>query len=145
MAVFRRDALSRIDHRYMSFRSCGDKLFWKSLAVQGKVLYVCEALNYFRIHDAKVTTNSIASGLLFEEENQFFHMNLQDGTISDSATRIDVVQYYLKYIENVRQDLASEKVYLHCKEIWENECNTRNKHMPFAFRVRCLLRRLLRK
>lgn len=145
MAVFRRDALSRIDHRYMSFRSCGDKLFWKSLAVQGKVLYVCEALNYFRIHDAKVTTNSIASGLLFEEENQFFHMNLQDGTISDYATRIDVVQYYLKYIENVRQDLASEKVYLHCKEIWENECNTRNKHLPFAFRVRCLLRRLLRK
>lgn len=46
MAVFRRDALTKIDSRYTSFRSCGDKLFWKSLAVQGKVLYVCTAVIY---------------------------------------------------------------------------------------------------
>lgn len=143
MAVFRHDALAQIDDGYMSFRSCGDKLFWKSLAVQGKVLFVCEALNYFRIHDAKVTTNSMASGLLFEEENKFFHMNLEDGTISDYATRMDVIRYFQKYIGNVRQDFASEKVYLHCKRIWDDECDFRNKCLPLAFRGRCLLYRLL--
>lgn len=144
MAVFRRDALSQIDDSYISFRSCGDKLFWKSLAVQGKVLYVCEALNYFRIHDAKVTTNSIASGRLFEEENWLFHMNINDGTISDYATRIDVIRYFLRYIENVRQSFSSDKIYLHNRRLWLEECNFRNRCLPLAFRGRCLLYNLTR-
>lgn len=144
MAVFRRDALAQIDDQYMSFRSCGDKLFWKNLAVQGKVLYVCEALNYFRIHDAKVTTNSMASGLLFEEENRFFHINIKDGTISDYATRIDVIKYFLKYIKRVRHGFKNNEVYLSCKEIWSNEWNPMNRQLPLAFRARCLLYRLLK-
>lgn len=145
MAVFRHDALAQIDGEYMSFRSCGDKLFWKGLAVQGKVLFVCEALNYFRIHDAKVTTNSISSGLLFEEENRFFHMNIEDGTVCDYATRIDVVRYFLRYIRNVRQNFASEETYLHCKELWDAEWDYRNQRLPLAFRGRCLLYRILRR
>jgi len=144
MAVFRRDALEQIDDTYMTFRSCGDKLFWKSLAMQGKVLYVCEALNYFRIHDAKVTTNSKASGLLFEEENRLFHMNIEDGTIPDYKTRLKVIKHFLKYIKKIRPEFKSNDIYLHCLKLWSEECNYRNKQLTPAFRRRCFLYRFFR-
>jgi glycosyltransferase involved in cell wall biosynthesis len=140
MAVFRRDALSRLSDEYMSFRSCGDKLFWKELSRQGKVLFVCKPLNYFRIHDSKVTTRSISSGLLFSEENRFYHMNIQDGTITNGHTRADVIKYFLRYIENVRPQLQSEDVYLRCRALWLNECDYRNSQLPFIFRVQCFLK-----
>lgn len=139
MAIFRRDALDRVDQRYMSFRSCGDQLFWKSMAVQGKVLYVCEPLNFFRIHDAKVTSCSRASGLLFEEENRLFHINLDDGTISNNQTRLRVIRYFLRYIEKLRPQFKSDDIYLRCKKLWSEECNYRNRQLPPAFRWRCLL------
>ena len=126
MAVFRRDALSGLSDEYLEFRSCGDKLFWKGLAMQGKVLFVCEPLNYFRIHSLKVTSNAIASGLLFAEENRFFHINIADGTISDEKTRKDVVKYFLRYIENIRPQFHSEDVYHQCKELWQQECSFKN-------------------
>lgn len=140
MAVFRRDALMAIKDDYMTFRSCGDKVFWKNLAIQGNVLFVCEPLNYFRIHNAKVTTNSIASGLLFEEENRFFHMNIKDGFI-DSENRMEIIDYFLKYIENIKSQFLSESIYAKCKDLWLRECDYRNKKLPLLFRLRCLFRK----
>ena len=139
MAIFRRDALAHVDQRYMSFRSCGDKLFWKSLAEQGKVLYVCQTLNYFRIHDDKVTSNSTASGLLFEEENRLFHINLDDRTISDNSTRLNVVRFFLKKIKNNKYQFRSHEIYQHCRKLWKEECNYKNKQLPITFRCRCFL------
>lgn len=139
MAIFRRDALAHVDQRYMSFRSCGDKLFWKSLAEQGKVLYVCQTLNYFRIHDAKVTSNSTASGLLFEEENRLFHINLDDGTISDNSTRLSVIKFFLRKIKKNKHLFRSHEIYRHCRNLWKEECNYKNKQLPISFRCRCFL------
>lgn len=144
MAVFRRNALTKIDCRYTSFRSCGDKLFWKSIAVQGKVLYVCEALNYFRIHDAKVTTHSQINGLLFEEENRFFHMNIDDGTISNCFTRLNVIKCYLKYIKRMRPQFKDDDTFLHCRNMWLKECDYRNRQFPISFRWRCLLYKIIK-
>ena len=140
MAVFRKDALDGMDTEYMSFRSCGDKLFWKNLALQGQVLFVCEALNHFRIHDAKVTTNSISSGLLFEEENRFFHMNVNDGLI-DNSNRLDIVNYFLQYIENIKPQLQSDEVYTKCKNLWLRERDYHNAALPLLFRLKCFLKR----
>lgn len=140
MAVFRRDTLPQLSDEYMSFRSCGDKVFWKELSLQGKVLYVCKPLNYFRIHDSKVTTNSISSGLLFAEENRFYHMNIQDGTIANRSTRTDVIRYFLKYIENVKTQLQSEDVYLRSRALWLKECDYRNRKLPLLFRAHCFFK-----
>ncbi len=120
MAVFRKEAIPNISNEYTKFRSCGDKLFWKSLAQQGKVLYVCEPLNYFRIHNAKVTTNSIANGLLFHEEKKFFYMNVKDGYINDDNL-LDVVLYFLRYIENVKAGFLTRSTYINCKILWDKE------------------------
>ena len=140
MAVFRRDAEAKVGKEYMHFRSCGDKLFWRDMALQGKVLYFCEALNNFRIHDAKVTTNSISSGLLFKEEHRFFYMNISAGLIG-IRKRLEVARYFLCYIENVRSSLASVEVYREVKLLWQQEADWRNGSLPLLYRFYCLLNR----
>ena len=140
MAVFRRDALFQLSNNYMTFRSCGDKVFWKGIALQGTVVFVCEALNHFRIHSEKVTTNAISSGLLFEEENRFYHMNIEDNTINNGL-RLDVINYFLKYIENIKKDFVSEEAYNRSKSLWMKEKSFKNKSLPFLFRLICLFKK----
>ncbi len=134
MAVFRKAALEGISEDYLTYRSCGDKLFWKALAQQGRVLFVCEPLNHFRIHQSKVTTNSIASGLLFEEENRFFHANLEEGYI-DGSNRLEVIRYFLQYVENVKGDFLSEEVYQHCKQMWQQEYDSCKKRISVVIPI----------
>jgi glycosyltransferase involved in cell wall biosynthesis len=40
-----------------SFRLCGDWKLWASMALRGDVAYIAEPLNYFRIHNASVTSS----------------------------------------------------------------------------------------
>lgn len=120
MAIFRKDVIKNIGQEYLTFRSCGDKLFWRNAAIQGKVLYVCEPLNFFRIHESKVTTNSIASGLLFNEENRLYHLNILDGFI-DSKNSSDVIYYFLKYIKRNKKGFQSKTIYKQVKKMWKDE------------------------
>lgn len=136
MAVFRKDAILTMNDDYMTFKSCGDKLFWRDIALQGKVLFVCEPLNNFRIHDAKVTTNSISSGLLFREEHRLFGMNISAGLI-DNKNRMEVVLYFLQYINNVKETLTSEDVYKSIYQLWHTEIDYHNCNLPLVFRTRC--------
>ncbi len=138
MALFRKDAIAGVNDVYMQFRSCGDKIFWRDLALQGKVLYVCEPLNNFRIHDAKVTTNAIGSGLLFREEHKFFYMNIQSGLVGISR-RLDVVRYFLRYIENVKDAFVTEEVYGDIRRMWDAEKDWHNAKLPLSFRICCWL------
>ncbi len=141
MALFRKDAIAGVNDVYMQFRSCGDKIFWRDMALQGKVLYVCEPLNNFRIHDAKVTTNAISSGLLFKEEHKFFYMNIQSGLVGVSR-RLDVVRYFIRYIENVKDTLVSNEVYNDVKHMWLMEKDWHNAKLPLFFRLYCWLSNL---
>jgi glycosyltransferase involved in cell wall biosynthesis len=135
MAIFRKDVIADIGLEYMSFRSCGDKLFWRNAAIQGKVLYVCEPLNFFRIHQAKVTTNSIASGLLFNEENRLYHLNVVDGFI-DANNNAEVIRYFLKYIKSTKKGFQSKAIYKQVKKMWKDERPHRYPHLHLYFRPR---------
>jgi glycosyltransferase involved in cell wall biosynthesis len=48
--VFRKDAYEAVGGADESLRLCGDWKLWAALALQGKVAYICEALNYYRSH-----------------------------------------------------------------------------------------------
>ena len=135
MSIFRKDVIADIGLEYMSFRSCGDKLFWRNAAIQGKVLYVCEPLNFFRIHQAKVTTNSIASGLLFNEENRLYHLNVVDGFI-DANNNAEVIRYFLKYIKSTKKGFQSKAIYKQVKKMWKDERPHRYPHLHLYFRPR---------
>ncbi|MGH9575632.1 MAG: hypothetical protein ACRD40_19145, partial [Candidatus Acidiferrales bacterium] len=56
--VFRKDAYERVGGAGESFRLSGDWKLWASMALEGKVAYVCEPLNYQRFHGANTQMNT---------------------------------------------------------------------------------------
>lgn len=135
MAVFRRDALAGVNMvEVSSYRSCGDKLFWSMLAGQGKVIFVCEPLNYFRIHNNKVTTGALSDGTLFREEHRFFNRNIREGFVT-WRNRYGVAAYFVDYVRRMKDSMVSEAVYNECLHLWEKEkdiCG--NKELPLLYR-----------
>ncbi len=67
--VFRRNyALKLTKSNFLNMRSCGDWLFWAQMAWEGDVIEVYRNLNYFRQHNAKVTTKTRKTGKNFYEQ-----------------------------------------------------------------------------
>ena len=63
--LFRRSALGGVDMQHVQqYSASGDRLFWISIALQGKVAYVADALNRFRQH-----TNKVSGGAEYEGRN----------------------------------------------------------------------------
>lgn len=63
--LFRRSALGGVDMQHVKqYSASGDRLFWISLAWQGKVTYIAEPLNRFRQH-----TNKVSGGAEYEGRN----------------------------------------------------------------------------
>jgi glycosyltransferase involved in cell wall biosynthesis len=50
--VFRKDVYEQVGGADESLRLCGDWKLWAAMALEGKVAYLCEPLNYFRYHDS---------------------------------------------------------------------------------------------
>ena len=141
MAVFRKDVLTFVDTDFEDYRSCGDKLFWSSIASLGKVLFVCKPLNYFRIHSEKVTTNSIINGTLFKEEHRLFLKNIEKGYIT-IWNRIGIVRYFIKHVERTRNDFLGSSIYNECLALWQQEMDYRDAHLPLLYRILCLMQKI---
>ena len=62
MAIFRADLYPQIDSSYQNYRYCGDWAFWMYMAQKGKIIEVCDKLNFFRQHPNKVTNKSMSDG-----------------------------------------------------------------------------------
>jgi glycosyltransferase involved in cell wall biosynthesis len=56
--VFRKDVYERAGGVEESFRLSGDWKLWSLMALEGKVAYVCEPLNYQRFHGANTQMNT---------------------------------------------------------------------------------------
>ena len=144
MAVFRKDALASVDKSFKDYRSCGDKVFWGSIAEKGKVAFVCKPLNYFRIHSGKVTTRSISSGLLFREEHRLFQLRQRQGYIT-WQNRYDVASYFLQYVKRMKDSFDNSQIYADCLRLWANELTPHNPALPLSHRVLCAIMNLLKK
>jgi glycosyltransferase involved in cell wall biosynthesis len=55
--LFRKMAYERVGGADESMHLCGDWKLWASLALVGQVAYIAKSLNYFRIHQASVTSS----------------------------------------------------------------------------------------
>lgn len=140
MAVFRRDSLKDVDPDYSQYTSCGDKLFWGSIAASGKVFFYCEPLNYFRIHSTKVTTKSIANGTLFREEHKLFLKNIQEGYIN-IRNRRGIVTYFQQYVMRMKNEFLTQEIYDECLSLWLKESDYKNNNLPVLYRLTCFLMR----
>jgi len=56
--VFRKALYDKVGGADESFRLCGDWKLWAAMALQGRVAYVAEPLNYFRSHNTSVRSSS---------------------------------------------------------------------------------------
>src|SRR5439155_6058109 len=53
-AVFRKAVYDQVGGADESLRVCGDWKLWVSMALEGRIAYLSEPLNYYREHDATV-------------------------------------------------------------------------------------------
>jgi len=83
--VFRRDVYERVGGADESLRLCGDWKLWGAMALQGKIAYLSEPLNYFREHDSSVRSKFHKSALEVAESLQVIRW------ILDQVTPTDVV------------------------------------------------------
>ena len=65
--VFRKEAYERLGGADERLRVCGDWKLWAAMALQGKVAYVSEPLNFFREHEGTVRNKMQESGRGAEE------------------------------------------------------------------------------
>ena len=64
---FRRSVYDLVGGADESLRLCGDWKLWAEMALEGKVAYISESLNYFRSHPNTVRTKSVYSALSLSE------------------------------------------------------------------------------
>jgi glycosyltransferase involved in cell wall biosynthesis len=94
--VFRRAVYEQVGGADENLRMCGDWKLWAAMALQGKVAYLGEPLNYFRTHASSVRTLSRRDAL-------------------DAAEYLQVIRWILKQVtptETVLKRLCSMQAYL---------------------------------
>jgi glycosyltransferase involved in cell wall biosynthesis len=65
--VFRKAIFERVGGADERLRVCGDWKLWVLMALEGRIAYVGEPLNYYREHDATVRNNAQQTGLVAME------------------------------------------------------------------------------
>jgi len=65
--LFRKDVYGTVGRAEEGFRICGDYKVWAAMALQGKIAYVVEPLNYYRSHRENVRTFTQAGALNLAE------------------------------------------------------------------------------
>lgn len=68
--LFRKTTYERVGGADESLRLCGDWKLWASMAMRGRIAYVAEPLNYYRLHDASVRNWSKKVGIWTTEGSQ---------------------------------------------------------------------------
>jgi len=53
--LFRKETGERVGGADETMRLCGDWKLWSAIALEGKVAYISEPLNYYRVHETSIT------------------------------------------------------------------------------------------
>jgi glycosyltransferase involved in cell wall biosynthesis len=83
--VFRRAVFEGVGGADEGLRLCGDWKLWVSMALKGKIAYLSEPLNYFRVHDKSVRNTTRDQGLDVAEDLQVVRWILGQVTPTDAV------------------------------------------------------------
>lgn len=81
-AIFKKSALSQVGDSYMSYRGCGDWVFWSEIAELGDVLYCNRPLNYYRVYNSNTTESLKKTGTGVIETYQVIRLFYKRGYYS---------------------------------------------------------------
>jgi glycosyltransferase involved in cell wall biosynthesis len=85
--VFRRAAYDRVGGVDQRMCVSGDWKLWATMALEGRIAYVAEPLNYYREHDATVRTKNRQSGLLGVEQLEMLRWMLERVTPTEAVLK----------------------------------------------------------
>lgn len=108
MAIWKKDTFRLISKEFMSYRFCGDWLFWIELCRHGNVFISGKLLNYFRKHAGDVSGKAIQQGIDIAEELKMFHLLYTRKWISHAEFTKTLKTGYVHY-KAVRKQLTPER------------------------------------
>ncbi len=111
-AIFSRDAATNVSREYMDYRGAGDWLFTVGLAEQGKVVYLNQPLNSYRIYGENTTAKERKSGNGTKEVKKIYEMFLEKGLLTEAQFRYhrrDCLRqiHFSGYNNDVRNELLN--------------------------------------
>ena len=115
-ALFKKSVYYNIDKGFTAYKAGGDMLFWIEIAEKGHVAIVNQRLNYFRQHQAKVTTNSSRQGVNSKEYKKTYEYVCSH--FSFSQKRMELMRTHEHYII-MKNDYVSEEVRRELLDFWE--------------------------
>lgn len=92
--LFRHSAFDLAGGADESLRMCGDRKLWAAMALMGRVAYLSEPLNYYRVHQATVTATSQYQALRQSEYLRVSRWVL--GTVVPSNSALDGLRVNLR-------------------------------------------------
>lgn len=131
-AVFKRDIALSIYKDYQEFKACGDKLFWIYMAEKGDVVYVNEALNYFRQHENKVSPRKFRDGTSLKEEKKIFNYQVKKGYLK-GLKKINALNLYKTKIQT--SDFENEHVREELISLWQFNTDYKTKLISLMARI----------
>lgn len=116
-ALFKKDAVLKIDKNYMTFKGCGDWLFWIELAERGNVVCVNEQLNMFRHHGDNTTSLKERNGTNRLEIKRIYDYLKRNHYLSKKQA----FKIKLKYVYSVLYEInfENEEIKTMCLKTWE--------------------------
>ncbi len=104
--LFRREVYVRVGGADESLVFCGDWKLWAAMALTGRIAYLGEPLNYFRLHDTSVRAKSQRLGVGPVEYLEVIRWILQRVTPSDAVRRklcVDVFSLWAPTVDVLGQ------------------------------------------
>lgn len=96
MVLFKKNIALNISDEYLTYKYCGDWLFWFLIINNNEVFISGKVLNYFRKHKGDVSSRFLSSGNNFKEELDFTNYLFKMGHI-DHYKYVKLVRYRFRY------------------------------------------------
>ena len=95
MAVFKRETYLNISQRFLTFKMCGDWLFYIEIAKQGDVFISGRVLNYFRKHKKDVSGKIYGTGFNYVEEVEILKILKNEKLITQQEFKHHLLSKYI--------------------------------------------------
>lgn len=118
--LFRHDVLNGMSQDYLSYKCCGDRLFWSLLCLEGKVCYIAEPLNNCRVHPNKVSFTSVDTGLSIREDFSIYQ-TIQEKINISKYNKLLINGYHYRFIS--AYDKFEPGVKKSVMELWSKTSN----------------------
>lgn len=107
--IIRRDAFIGAGYAPVDYRNCGDWLTYVKILKRWKIAYCSKLLNYHRMHDERVTNNSVSNLIYFKEFLKVQKYIKTNFTLSKDAKKKSIEKFIIEWtrLQNCQISITS--------------------------------------